>query len=368
MAAFPGSGGSIQLVRNHEIELTTGTFAPGLPSYDPRAGGGTTTLTFDPVAEKLVETRPSLVGTLRNCAGGPTPWGSWLSCEETLAGKGDLGGLQKDHGYVFEVPSDGVSEARPIRDMGRLFHEAAAVDPETGIVYHSEDRVTAGFYRYLPRRKQELHEGGTLQMMALLDQPHADLRTGQMPGQKYRATWVDIPAPERAHSPEAPGDCLGVFKQGYQAGGAVLARLEGLWYHQGKIFFTATNGGDRGAGQVWSYTPEESILELVYESVSYRVLTGPDNLTVSPRGGILICEDGSGRPMQVNQLTSQGTIVPFAINRVLIEDDKHPFQGDFRNKEFTGACFSPDGSWLFVNVQIPGVTFAITGPWDRGEL
>lgn len=367
-AAFAGEDGMVRLVRNHEVEFTNGTFADGLPSWDPRAAGGTTTVTFDPVAERHVETRASLVGTLRNCAGGPTPWGSWLSCEETLAPKGALGGLERDHGYVFEVPVDGVSPARPLRAMGRLFHEAAAVDPESGIVYHSEDRKTAGFYRTVPVRPGELVEGGTLEMLAVTDRPRADLRKGQEAGVRYPVSWVPIADPERPHSLERPGDCLGVFTQGWNAGGAMLARLEGLWWHQGKVFFTATNGGDRGCGQIWSYSPSEEILELVYESPSHRVMTGPDNLTVSPRGGLVVCEDGAGRPLRVNQLTSRGVVHPLVENRVRIDDGKHPWQGDFRYKEFTGACFSPDGKWLFVNVQTPGVTFAITGPWERGEL
>jgi secreted PhoX family phosphatase len=367
-AAFAGEEGKILVVRNHEIEATAGVFSPGPPSYDSQAGGGTTTLVFDPVAERLLETRPSLVGTLRNCAGGPTPWGSWLSCEETLAGRGNLGGLEKDHGFVFEVPADGVSQAQPIRNMGRFFHEAVAVDPKSGAVYLSEDRYTAGFYRYLPRRPGELLEGGSFQMLALTERPHADLRTGQFPGLRLPVSWVDISEPERAHSRETPGDCLGVYHQGESQGGATFARLEGVWYGRGQIFFTATNGGDHKAGQVWCYHLEDETLELVYESPSGRILTGPDNLTVSPRGGILICEDGSGRPMRLNQLTPEGSISAFAENHVVINDGKHPFQGDFRTKEMTGACFSPDGKWLFVNVQVPGVTFAITGPWEQGSL
>lgn len=127
MAAFAGEDGTIRLVRNHEQSQGT-AFAS--PSYDPAAAGGTTTLVFDPEEMRLLETSPSLSGTIRNCAGGPTPHGSWLSCEETFTGLD----VETPHGYVFEVPvdADGPVEPVPYKAMGRFTHEAVAVDPATG--------------------------------------------------------------------------------------------------------------------------------------------------------------------------------------------------------------------------------------------
>lgn len=366
-AAFAGAAGRVVLVRNHEVENVQGPLDPGAPQYDPRAGGGCTALVFDPQREALIETRAALAGTFRNCAGGPTPWGSWLSCEETLIGPGDRRALKRPHGYVFEVPLDRPAEALPILGMGRLFHEACAVDPGTGVVYHTEDRETAGFYRYLPARRGDLQGGGKLQMLAVEEAPHLATATGQIMGRRMKATWVDIATPDRAHSPDAPGDCLGVYRQGKDQGAATFKRLEGCWWGHDRVFFCSTSGGDKGGGQVWSYQPADEALELVYEAPNRSVLTGPDNITVSPRGGLLLCEDGGGRPMQLNLLTAAGTIVPFAKNAVRLSGQRG-FHGDFRFKEFTGACFSPDGAWLFANAQVPGITFAITGPWERGEL
>ncbi len=362
MAAFPSPDGRVLIVRNHEVRSASSSFGPERLTYDPAAGGGTTTLLFDPDPGRYVRSWSSLAGTMVNCAGGPTPWGTWLSCEETLEGPESGGGLTQPHGYVFEVPS--LREARPIplTAMGRFAHEAVAVDPATGIVYETEDQFLSGFYRFLPNRSQRLAAGGTLQMLAVQGLPQFQTHIGQQVGLPLPVLWITIPDPECC-----AGTALGVFTQGFSLGGAVFRRGEGAWYDGGKIYFTATWGGDAGIGQIWVYDPTAETLALLFESAGIEELDQPDNLTVSPRGGIVVCED-TDLPVRLRGLTLEGEIFPFAQNNVVLDGEPHGILGDFRNSEFAGACFSPDGRWLFVNVQSPGVTFAITGPWERGAL
>ena len=210
MAAFKTKGDLIALVRNHEVPgaQPNGPKTPAFGSnpYDPEAGGGTTTMLFDPKAEKLVSITPSLSGTLVNCAGGPTPWGAWLSCEETLLDPKRAPTTTRPHGYIFEVPHDGVSDAKPLVAMGRFWHEAIAVDPDTGIVYETEDRTGAGLYRFIPKKTGQLAEGGTLQALAIKGKPQFDTRLGQGPRDvQYDIDWVDIPEPDRAHVDEGRG-------------------------------------------------------------------------------------------------------------------------------------------------------------------
>jgi secreted PhoX family phosphatase len=366
MAAFPGPDGLVRLVRNHEL-LGTDAFAPEL-AYDPKAGGGTTTLTFDPVHGRLVSAKASLTGTIRNCAGGPTPWNTWLTCEESVLGPGDPGGqLTRPHGYVFEVPLDGEPTRLPFTAMGRFVHEAVAVDPRSGIVYQTEDARRAGLYRFTPATPGRLAEGGRLEMLAVRGRPRLDLRDGQQVGVRYSVHWVPIPDPERAN--ETPGAPTGggVFAQGLAAGGAIFARLEGAWYGDGRVFVTATSGGAAGMGQVWELDVDRDEVRLVFESPGADVLNMPDNLTLSPRGGLVICEDGTTNPC-VHGLAPNGRIFRFARNSIVLAGERNGLSGDFRQGEFAGATYSPDGRWLFVNVQNPGITFAITGPWEQGLL
>lgn len=368
MAAFALPNGNIRLIRNHENRdpaRAARVKGDAATAYDARGGGGTTSLELrvGPGGNpELVRDFISLNGTIVNCAGGPTPWGSWLSCEESTEGRAH--GWEQEHGYVFEVPvaAEGPVTPVPLKGMGRFVHEAVAVDPETGIVYETEDRLVAGFYRFIPARPGALADGGRLQMLAVDGRPNFDTADGQTVGEAMPVVWVDIAQPDPRG---AAGDAAAVFAQGFGQGGARFARLEGCWWADGSVYFHATNGGDAKVGQVWRYrptAPDRGELLLVFESPSAEVLDYPDNLTVSPRGGIVICEDGGG-DQYLRGLTPEGAIFDFGKNLL-------------NRTEFAGACFSPDGRILFVNIMGStrdagaelGVTLAIRGPWERGAL
>lgn len=366
MATFKVNG-ELRLVRNHEVNNGLGTdgaaFGNAASAYDPKAGGGTTTLVIDPKTREIVKDFVSLNGTLNNCAGGPTPWGSWISCEETVLGPAlikdsqgrERGNFGQNHGYCFEVSAkaDGTTQAVPLKALGRFVHEAIAVDEKTGFVYLTEDRGSAGLYRLLPKRKGKLAEGGQLQMLAVTGKHQFDLRTGQKTGQTYAVSWVNINDPDPANAND-----MSVYNQGFTQGAATFARLEGIWYGGDSLFFTATSGGDKKLGQVWQYTPQDKdkgMLKLLFESPEEAVLDMPDNLCVSPRGSLVICEDGKNEQF-VRGLTRQGQI--FDLVRNVMPN----------NSELAGATFSPDGKTLFFNIQRPGVTIALWGPWEKGSL
>lgn len=355
MAAFQ-VGAELRLVRNHEVRAVGSPLVSGT-SYDNQATGGTTTLVVDPVTRALQRSFVSLSGTSTNCAGGPTPWGSWITCEETTAGP--LTGFDEPHGFCFEVQAaaDGPVTPVPLTAMGRFVHEAVAVDPVTGIVYLTEDRNAAGLYRFIPDTPGNLAAGGQLQMLAIANQTGYDTRTGQTRLSVLPVSWVDIADP---NPPNAESTASAVNAQGLALGAATFGRLEGAWFGNGRLYVNATSGGDAGLGQVWEYQPASTggSLRLLYESPSIDVLLQPDNLCVSPRGrGLVICEDGTG-VRHLRGLTTDGRIFEFARNAV----------PGFEDREFAGATFSPDGQTLFVNIQAPGLTFAIWGDWARGAL
>ena len=367
MAAFALPNGNVRLIRNHEDrDNPVNSEVNGDPStaYDSKGGGGTTSLEVKPSGNReLVKDFVSLNGTIVNCAGGPTPWDTWMSCEETTAG--ETQGWNKDHGYIYEVPVSAEDEVQavPHKAMGRFVHEAAAVDPKTGYVYMTEDRGTAGLYRFIPNIPGDLSSGGRVQMLKIKARPNYNTTSGQRVDKPLPVEWVDIENPDPA---AAETDPLAVFKQGQAEGAAIFSRLEGCWYGDGSIFFHATDGGDAELGQVWEYRPRGRSggqLILIFESKSPEMLDAPDNVTVSPRGGLAICEDGDNGNF-VRGLTQDGKIFDFAQN---ITNDR----------EFAGATFSPNGETLFVNIQgdlsvggpgNKGMTFAIWGPWEEGAL
>lgn len=372
MATFKNKG-ELRIVRNHEIsngKLPVPGSAIGANPYDESAGGGTTTLVIDPKTRELKRDFVSLSGTLINCAGGATPWGSWISCEETTIGptkRADgTGGFAKQHGYCFEVFASANNPVSPVplTAMGRFTHEAVAVDKKSDIFYLTEDAapLPGGFYRFLPNKNKKLAEGGRLEMLAITDRPNLDMRTGRKQGLALPTHWVVIDNPDPA---EADVDISAVYKQGIAKGGAIFAKLEGCHAAgDGRIYFISSDGGDIKGGQIWLYeaeNKEQGRLTLVYESTNRDVLDMPDNVCIHHRSGnLFLCEDsayvgvGGTADNYVRILTPDGKVADFAKNIV----PAAPLS------ETAGATFSPDGKTLFFNVQDAGMTFAVWGDWD----
>lgn len=359
MAAFPGPNNTVILVRNHELSPSAATQVVGSPKYDPNCKAGTTTVIAGPNREVL-EHYGSLSGTIRNCAGGPTPWGSWISCEEDTSTPASNAALTKQHGYNFEVPANarGLVDPEPLIAMGRFNHEAVAVDPRTGIVYQTEDRGDSLFYRFIPNQYGNLRAGGILQALVITGKPQVNTSNRPTPtipvGQSLQVEWVTIdnPNPDNDNSP------TGVRYQGYAKGAARFSRGEGIWYGNGEFYFTCTNGGVAGCGQVWRYVPgstpqQGGTIELFVEPNDNKILDFPDNIVVAPTGDLFLCEDGDGDNFVVG-VTPNGQLYPFARNAI-------------NDSEFCGACFSPNGQTMFVNIQNPGITFAIWGPWPSNR-
>jgi secreted PhoX family phosphatase len=352
MAAFR-HGDRVHLVRNHERGAGPAFTAP---AYNPAAGGGTTTLVFDPDAGQWLESYGSLGGTLRNCAGGPTPWGTWLTCEETF---GTTAG--KRHGYVFEVASEGKGDPTPLTAMGRFNHEAVAVDPATGYVYETEDRGDACLYRFVPAVPGDLSRGGRLEALRIGGASYDTRRDGA--GTYGAVSWVPVG--------DADPDGDTVRRQAQANGAAVFGRLEGAWYGNDRVYVITTDGGPARQGQVFELDPSTDEFRVLFASPGAEVLNAPDNMCVSPRGGLVLCEDGGGTEY-VHGLTTDGEIFRFAANGVDLRSGtagKDVPAADHTGSEWAGSVFEPkNGNWLFVNVQTPGITFAITGPWRRGAL
>ncbi|GIU67544.1 alkaline phosphatase PhoX [Candidatus Phycosocius spiralis] len=379
MGCFAKDDERVILVRNHEIAPDQRHFGAlglngrlidrldrtkvfdfedsGLPIL-----GGTTHVVYNLKSRKTEAQFLSLIGTTTNCAGGQTPWGSWLSCEESVLKKGQ--GVGKDHGYVFEVPAShkGLVDPVPIAGMGRFKHEAACIDPRTGIVYLTEDVENGLFYRFLPNDHRNLLKGGRLQAMGLKAFPKgAD--TGNKSemiwqrGQMLETVWIDL------DGIDSPDDDLRF--RGFKRGAASVSRGEGIHFGVGELYLCATSGGPIGCGQILRYVPsahegqvgetdQPGRLQLFLESINDKVFDYGDNITVAPWGHLFVCEDRYSDTLRnhLRIVTPQGKVATFARN--VFKD----------NAEWAGATFSPDGTTLFVNVQWPGFTLAITGPWQ----
>lgn len=398
MAAFPGPNGTTVLVRNHELNNPGPAFGPGEP-YDAQAQGGTTTVHVDGRGE-VITAYTSLNGTQMNCAGGRMPWGSWITCEETVNGP-DVGAdftgvpnvpLEKPHGFIFEVPAGGQSNREPITRAGRFAHEAVAFDPNGGALYMTEDNFgyPSGFYRYLPRtnplENRKIANDGRLQMLAVRGQPNANLAASQPQGATYEVRWVDIedPNPSFPYTPGEPAPTPNdvalnyVGSQGRAQGAAWFSRLEGAIYDQGVVYFCSTQGGGppepgpsdtvggfgNGFGQIWAYRIKTNTLHLLFESPGPETLDFPDNITTSPSGTLLICEDSSG-DNYIRALTKNGRIYNVVLNRLVSSVTGSPRYGD----EFAGdtfSAYSADGRTLYFNIQASnGISFAMWGPWSR---
>ena len=393
MGCFPLDADRVVLVRNHELKTTDVEYGPfgsrhalatkldrsrvyGFDKDDQALSGGTTSLIYDLRKRRLESSHLSLAGTLVNCSGGATPWNSWLSCEETVdpvtLTAGGHGGL-KSHGWVFEVPGSarGLADPTPILGMGRFRHEAVCIDPRTGIAYLTEDEGAGLFYRYLPEDRRVLQKGGRLQALAFRDRPEGgDSRNWtspeMAPGDWRDVVWVDMDGVDN------PDNALKA--RGHAKGAVLFARGEGVFFGKNELYFTCTNGGPKRLGQIMRYRPsrfegdarerdEPGKLQLFVESHDKRVMNMCDNIAVAPWGDLIVCEDkaGAGGVNYLRAVTPAGKT--YTLGR-----QAQPGASDVgANTELAGACFSPDGTTLFVNVYWPGMTVAIIGPWGRRQ-
>ena len=353
MGCLPLGRDELVLIRNHELvpsDEAGGTPAAGYGTHEGAIlPGGTTNIVLDAHTLEVKREFRTLAGTIRNCSGGITPWGSWLTCEEAPVGPGE--GLAQSHGWVFEVlaSATGLVEPVPLTAMGRFNHEAACVDPVTGIVYLTEDRGDSVLYRFLPAVPGNLRASGRLQAMVV--EGLADTRNWAGPamavGTRHAVRWIDC------ENVEAPQDDL--RHRAAARGAALVARGEGIHMGTDALFVCSTNGGQRKLGQIFRLVPGRGTtadtIELFFESEREDQFNYGDNLTVGPNGHLIVCED---------QYTD---VVDNHLRGITPDGRAYPFGRLRMQTELAGGCFSPDGRWFFVNAYSPTRTLAVTGPW-----
>jgi secreted PhoX family phosphatase len=315
MAAYRGRGGDTILIRNHENRSRAGEIEVKVPQSmrydpDPNVRGGNTKL----VVSKRREVKESfavLGGTHTNCAGGLTPWDSWITCEEIFnygsAESNTAPGTGVPHGFSFEIPADagGPVDPIPILSAGRFSHEAVAWLGDA--LYETEDRDNAAFYRFVPRRRpREAGDlasfGGTLQALVVEGRPNFDANTAN-PGQSFEVEWVTIEEPNPVTDT--------VRAEAQSKGAAIFDRTEGAWTADGRVYFDCTTGGEAQLGQLWEYRPEGRSggrLKLIYESTNASELESPDNVVVVPGTGDVFLQEDSGGEQFVRGVTSRGEI------------------------------------------------------------
>ena len=373
MAAF-NLDGKVVIIRNHENSPTPTKYGPYGEDmallgkinhndvfdygYGKTPGlGGTTTLVYNENSQEVEAQYLSLTGTYRNCAGGTTPWGSWISCEEDTSPKSDIS--QVKHGYNFEVPvsSRKLVPPVPLKEMGRFNHEAVCVDTRSGIVYQTEDTHDSLIYRFLPATEGKLHRGGILQALSIRSEKSFDTRNWNEQavavGEEFLVEWITLSGVD--------SDVDDLRLRGYAKGAAMFARGEGMWFGNNEIFFACTNGGKKRSGQIFKYIPSLSEgtngergqpgkLVLFAEPNDTEILKFCDNLTVSPDGDVILVEDAADS--YIRGITKNGS--SYNIGRNIGS-----------TSELAGVCFSPSGKTLFINIQEQGLTLAITGPWSQ---
>ncbi|MFG3096276.1 alkaline phosphatase PhoX [Streptomyces sp. NPDC048202] len=372
-AAFAGPRGAVLLVNNHELKGPRADWEHPVPLteglvYDPAAAGGCTVVEVrrDHVAEWV-----GIAGTSTNCAGGSTPWGTWLTCEETEDRAGQ-NGMTKDHGYVFEVdPADRRANRapKPLKALGRYAHEAVVADPKRGHLFLTEDASGPNglLYRWTPpegfhhgrgRLRTLADDAGTLQAFRCFDSGGRyvdDLSRATRTGTVYGVDWVDVPDRDARTVP--------VRKQFTDDQVTRARKLEGMWWGDGGVYVVSSYAREESPvqhdGQVWFYDPRRRTLTLKVLLGTGGEFDGPDNITVSPYGGLVIAEDGEGE-QHLFGATESGRTYPIARNELNTGTESAPAYS-----EFTGVTFSPDGHTLFANIQEPGIMLAITGPWKR---
>jgi secreted PhoX family phosphatase len=316
-ATFPLDDGGWILVSNSETPIPAGDVpVPGIGG-GPQNGGGVSSIRFN--ADGSIAAAYRILGnTNTNCAGGKTPWGTWMSCEEVF------------NGAVWECDPTGQKPAVRQPAMGVFEHEALAVDPVGKRVYLTEDTGDSGFYRFTPDNYPDCSSG-------LLEIARVD-GAGVV-------TWVRVPDPSGASDETRKQIPHTEFKRG-----------EGAWYDSGIVYVATTSDN-----KIHAYDPLTETIEVVYDQkVGDGPLNGVDNVTAAPSGDIYVCEDNGTNQIDLGIVTPEGEVARF----LTASGSQHEMS------ELAGVCFDPSGKRMYFASQRgfggPGAVFEVTGPFrDR---